>query len=372
MFFLHYFFWRRIQARSREGILENYLQFYAMLSADSACILALETSCDETAAAVIQGRTLLSHHLATQEIHSRYGGVVPEWASRAHLKNIVPVVDAALEDAGRSPDQIDALAFTQGPGLIGSLMVGVSFAKAFALPRNLPLIGVHHMQAHVLSHYIDPPYPPFPFLCLTVSGGHTQLVKVKDPLNMEILGQTLDDAVGEAFDKVAKMMGLPYPGGPWLDRYAAQGDPQRFRFPKARMEGLNFSFSGIKNAFRLFLEAEQRKNPSFLEEERDNLCASIQANLVSSLMEKLIQAARQTGIRDLGIAGGVSANRGLRAAMEKAAEEQGWNVYLPAWEYCTDNAAMIALAAHYLYRRGIFVGADAQPLARMPWPDPVP
>ncbi len=340
-----------------------------MVPPESACILALETSCDETAAAVIQGGRLISHHLATQEIHARYGGVVPEWASRAHLQHIVPVVDAALADAGKSPGQVDAIAFTQGPGLIGSLMVGASFAKAFALPRQLPLIGVHHMQAHVLSHFIEAPHPGFPFLCLTVSGGHTQIVRVHDYLDMEVLGETQDDAVGEAFDKIAKMMGLPYPGGPWLDRYAENGDPGRYVFPQAKMEGLQFSFSGVKTAFRLFLEAGIKNNPRFLEEERDHICASIQANLVSALMEKLVLASRQTGIRDVAIAGGVSANRGLRRAMEKAAAEWGWRVFVPSWEYCTDNAAMIAIAAHYLYQKGVFLGADVQPMARMPWPE---
>jgi N6-L-threonylcarbamoyladenine synthase len=332
----------------------------------SPVILAIESSCDETSAALIRNGKVLNNIIASQAVHQKYGGVVPELASRAHQRNIVAVVEEALQNSGVKKSQLDAIAFTRGPGLMGSLLVGVSFAKGMALGLNLPLIEVNHMHAHVLSHFIDDPKPSFPFLCLTVSGGHTQIVVIKDFLELEVIGETQDDAAGEAFDKAAKILGLPYPGGPLIDRYAQEGDPQAFKFPETIMPGLDFSFSGIKTAFLYFLRDEKEKDPQFIERNLNNICASIQRHLVNMLLNRMIDASEQTGIKEIAIAGGVSANSGLRSGLEKLANKKGWKVYIPAFEYCTDNAAMIAMAAHYKYLRKEFCNLDVSPLARMP------
>jgi N6-L-threonylcarbamoyladenine synthase len=329
-------------------------------------ILAIESSCDETSAAVICNGKVLNNIIASQEVHRNYGGVVPELASRAHQRQIVAIVDEALQQAAISKSSLDAIAFTRGPGLMGSLLVGISFAKGMALALGKPLIEVNHMEAHVLAHFIDDPKPAFPFLCLTVSGGHTQFIRVTDYLAMEVLGETQDDAAGEAFDKAAKLMGLPYPGGPLIDRYAKQGNPRAFLFPKTDMPGLDFSFSGIKTAFLYFLRDKKKNNPAFVEENLYDLCASIQHHLVTMLLDKLEQAVQQTGIKEVGIAGGVSANSYLRQQLAARALRNGWNTYIPAFEYCTDNAAMIAMAAHYKYQQGLFTSLEATPLARYP------
>ena len=329
-------------------------------------ILAIESSCDETSAAVITNGKVLNNIIASQAVHRKYGGVVPELASRAHQQNIVMVVMEAMERSGLKKTDLDAIAFTRGPGLIGSLMVGVSFAKGMALGLNIPLIEVNHMQAHVLAHFIDEPVPQFPFLCLTVSGGHTQIVLVRDYLDMQVIGQTQDDAAGEAFDKAAKILEMPYPGGPLIDRYAQSGDPHAFRFPETSMPGLDFSFSGIKTAFLYFIRDEKKKNPDFVTENLPDICASLQHTLISMLLSKLELASAQTGIREIAIAGGVSANSGLRRRLQLLAEKRNWNLYIPAFEYCTDNAAMIAMAAHFKYRKKEFSTMDVTPLARMP------
>jgi N6-L-threonylcarbamoyladenine synthase len=328
-------------------------------------ILAIESSCDETSASIIVNGKVLNNIVATQSVHEKYGGVVPELASRAHQENLIPVVHEALSGAGISKNQLSAVAVTRGPGLMGSLLVGVSFAKAFAKTLNLPLIEVNHMQAHVLAHFIEEPRPNFPFICLTVSGGHTQLVLVKDHLDMEVIGETQDDAVGEAFDKTAKLLGLPYPGGPLLDRYAKQGNPKVFPFPITRMPGLNYSFSGIKTAVLYFLRDRLEENPNFITENLPDLCASIQYTLVEMLLIKLKEAMKQVGTKEVAIAGGVSANSGLRSTLAGLAERKGWRLYVPEFEYCTDNAAMIAMAAHYKYLRKDFVGYDLVPLAKL-------
>jgi N6-L-threonylcarbamoyladenine synthase len=329
-------------------------------------ILAIESSCDETSAALIRNGKVLNNIIAAQAVHQKYGGVVPELASRAHQRNIVMVVEEALASAGISLPEVDALAFTRGPGLMGSLLVGVSFVKGLALALNKPLIEVNHMRAHVLAHFIDDPKPAFPFLCLTVSGGHTQLIVVKDHLEMQVIGETQDDAAGEAFDKAAKIMGLPYPGGPLIDRYAQSGNPGAYTFSKTSMPGFDFSFSGIKTAFLYFVRDARKKNPMFVEENLNDLCASIQHHLVAMLAEKLVQASEQTGIKRIAIAGGVSANSGLRNTLTELAIAYNWELFIPAFEYCTDNAGMIAMAAHYQYQRGIFSALDVSPLARMP------
>ena len=327
-------------------------------------ILAIESSCDETAAAVLRDGAVCSNIIATQEMHAQYGGVVPEIASRAHLQAIVPVVDQAMHTAGVMPKELDAVAFTQAPGLIGSLLVGASFAKSFSQALGKPLIGVHHMQAHVLAHFIDAPRPQFPFLCLTVSGGHTQIVLVRDYLDMEVLGSTVDDAAGEAFDKTAKMLGLPYPGGPLVERHAETGDPKRFSFPVTSMPGLDFSFSGIKTAVLYFLQKETKKNTRFVQENLSDICASVQGTIIRMLLQKLEVAARQTGATHVGIAGGVSANSGLRAQLQERGQKLGWQVHIPKFEYCTDNAAMIGIAAHYKFLAGRFEDLSAVPSAR--------
>ncbi|GAB4197293.1 MAG: tRNA (adenosine(37)-N6)-threonylcarbamoyltransferase complex transferase subunit TsaD [Thermoflexibacter sp.] len=328
-------------------------------------ILAIESSCDETSASVIKDGKVLNNIIANQKIHEIFGGVVPEHASRAHQQNIVPVIDMALKEAGVSKKDLNAIAFTRGPGLLGSLLVGTSFAKAFALGLDVPLIEVNHMQAHVLAHFIDKPTPKFPFLCLTVSGGHTQIVLVKDFLDMEIIGQTQDDAVGEAFDKTAKMLGLPYPGGPMIDKLAKEGNPLAFSFPEVVMSGYNYSFSGIKTAFLYFLKEKKQENPNFIEENLNDICASMQHALIHILLIKLKKAARDLKINEIAIAGGVSANSGLRKALQDLALKEKWNIYIPDFQYCTDNAGMIAIAAHYKYLAGQFSSQDVIPLARM-------
>ena len=328
-------------------------------------ILAIESSCDETSASIIVNGKVLNNIVATQSVHEKYGGVVPELASRAHQENLIPVVHEALSTAGISKKELSANAVTRGPGLMGSLLVGVSFAKAFAKALDIPLIDVNHMQAHVLAHFIAEPRPNFPFICLTVSGGHTQLVLVKDHLTMELIGETQDDAVGEAFDKTAKLLGLPYPGGPLLDRYAKEGNPKAFTFPVTRMPGLNYSFSGIKTAVLYFLRDRLEENPNFITENLPDLCASIQYALVEMLLIKLKEAMKEYGVTEVAIAGGVSANSGLRAALSVLSQRKGWVLYVPEFEYCTDNAAMIAMAAHFKYLRGDFVGYDIAPLAKM-------
>lgn len=327
-------------------------------------ILAIESSCDETSAAVLTDGKVLSNIIANQTVHEQYGGVVPELASRAHQENIVPVVDLALKKAGVDRKELSAIAFTQSPGLIGSLLVGNCFAKALSLALDKPLIAVHHMQAHVLANFIEDPKPSFPFLCLTVSGGHTQIVLCESPLSMKVIGETLDDAAGEAFDKSAKLLGLPYPGGPLIDKYAQTGDPRRFKFPEPQIPGLNFSFSGLKTAILYFLQEHQQKDPGFVQENMADICASVQDRIVTILMNKLVKASKETGVKEIGIAGGVSANKGLRNALQRHGEKYGWKTYIPKFEYCTDNAAMIAITAWYKYLAGDFAGLDAVPSAR--------
>lgn len=325
-------------------------------------ILAIESSCDDTAAAVITDGMPRSNCVANQEIHRLYGGVVPEVASRAHQSNMVPVVDAALKQAGVAKNELSAIAFTRGPGLLGSLLVGTSFAKSFAWALQLPLIEVDHMDAHVMALFATPPFPEFPFLCLTVSGGHTQIIRVNGPLDMELLGQTLDDAAGEAFDKAGKMLGLPYPAGPHIDRLAQEGVP-RFVFPEPAIEGVNFSFSGLKTAILYFLRKETAQDPEFIQNNLPDICASIQHTIVTILLKKLKKAAKQTGIRQVGMAGGVSANSALRKGLSAMGQKEGWQTFIPKFEYCTDNAAMIGVAAFYKYQKGIFAQQDAAPYA---------
>lgn len=334
---------------------------------DTVNILAIESSCDETSAAIISNGKVLSNLVASQKVHEKYGGVVPELASRAHMQNIVPVVDVAIQEAGIDKHTINAVAFTQAPGLIGALLVGASFAKAYAQALNVPLISIHHMQAHVLAHFIDEPKPTFPFLCLTVSGGHTQIVLCRDHLDMEVIGETMDDAAGEAFDKVAKMLGLPYPGGPLVDKHAKEGDPKRFSFPMAEMQGYSFSFSGIKTSVLYFLQNETKKDPVFVENNIKDICASVQYTIIKTLMNKLHKAAKELGITSVGIAGGVSANSGLRRALTEAGEKYGWQVHIPAFQYCTDNAAMIGITAYYKYLKGQFADLSVSPTARATW-----
>lgn len=329
----------------------------------SVTILAIESSCDDTAAAIIRDGVVLSNCVANQEVHRHYGGVVPELASRAHQANIIPVVAQALQKAGISKTDIQAVGFTRGPGLLGSLLVGTSFAKSFALAFDLPLVDVNHMEAHVLAHFAEDPKPAFPFLCLTVSGGHTQIVLVRDYLDMEVIGHTLDDAAGEAFDKTGKLLGLGYPAGPLVDKLARQG-VARFAFPEPAIEGLNFSFSGLKTSILYFLQKQTADNQHFIEENLNDICASVQETIVAILLKKLRKAARKTGIREIAIAGGVSANSGLREAFYALGEKEGWHTYIPAFQYCTDNAGMIGVAAYYKYLAGKFCGQDVAPFAR--------
>ncbi len=352
---------------------------------NSICILAIESSCDETAASVCVDGKILSNIIANQTVHEQYGGVVPELASRAHMQNIVPVVDAALQIAipmaiGSQLSTIDAIAFTQAPGLIGSLLVGTQFAKSLSLALDKPLIAVHHMQAHVLANLIAERKPSFPFLCLTVSGGHTQIVQCDSPTRLKVIGETIDDAAGEAFDKTAKMLGLPYPGGPLIDKHAANGDPKRFKFPEPQIPGLNFSFSGLKTSILYFLKnagasnlfksaflADEPTRQKFIDENMDDICASVQQRIVSILLNKLKKAATETGITDICLAGGVSANSGLRKAFIEMAEKENWNSFIPAFEYCTDNAAMIAITGYYKFLEKDFTELSISPTARAEW-----
>ncbi|MBN1989636.1 MAG: tRNA (adenosine(37)-N6)-threonylcarbamoyltransferase complex transferase subunit TsaD [Bacteroidales bacterium] len=337
----------------------------------SVTILGIESSCDDTSASVIRDGYLLSNLISNQDVHKAYGGVVPELASRAHQANIIPVVDKALKDAGISKDEIDAVAFTRGPGLLGSLLVGASFAKGFALARKIPLVEVNHLYGHILAHFIKvdegSKHPAFPFLCLLVSGGHTQLVVVRDYLEMEIVGQTIDDAAGEAFDKCAKVMDLPYPGGPVIDKLAAQGNPNAFTFAKPRIAGYDYSFSGLKTSFLYFLRDNIQSDPHFIENSKADLCASLQQTIVDILLSKVQTVAKDMGIKEVAIAGGVSANSGLRSALTALGQKKGWNVYIPAFKFTTDNAAMIAITGYYKYLRGEFASHDLPPLARMPF-----
>ncbi|SDC06581.1 tRNA (adenosine(37)-N6)-threonylcarbamoyltransferase complex transferase subunit TsaD [Niabella drilacis] len=340
-------------------------------------ILAIESSCDETSAAVCSSGAILSNRIATQAVHAAHGGVVPELASRAHMQNIVPVVDVALKESGMQLGDMDAIAFTQAPGLIGSLLVGGQFAKSLSLALNKPLIAVNHMQAHVLANLIPEHKPSFPFLCLTVSGGHTQIVKCTAPTKLEIIGETIDDAAGEAFDKAAKMLGLPYPGGPLVDRYAKEGNPNRFQFPEPRIPGYNFSFSGLKTAILYFLRnagtaqvykeefaATEAERKRFIDENLQDICASVQQRIISILLNKLGRAAKDLGIKDLCIAGGVSANSGLRKAFREMGEQQGWNTFIPDFQYCTDNAGMIAITGYYKYLERDFADLSIPSMAR--------
>jgi N6-L-threonylcarbamoyladenine synthase len=330
-------------------------------------ILALESSCDETSASVCAGGRILSNVIATQEIHRKYGGVVPELASRAHMQQVLPVTREALAQAGMQLKDLHAVAFTQAPGLIGALLVGAGFAKSLALSLNIPLIAVHHMQAHVLANLIDRPAPEFPFICLTVSGGHTQIVRCNAPLDMQVLGETIDDAAGEAFDKSAKLLGLPYPGGPLVDKYAAQGDPHRFTFAEPRVPGLDFSFSGVKTSILYFLQDAVRKDPGFVANNLADICASIQHRIITILLHKLKMACLTTGIRQVCLSGGVSANSGLRRSFLEMGEQMHWQTFIPELQYCTDNAAMIAITGHYKYLAGDFSSLSACAHARAGW-----
>lgn len=343
-------------------------------------ILGIESSCDDTAAAVIKDGRLLANIIATQNVHRAYGGVVPELASRAHQQNIIPVVDQALKKAGVTMHELSAVAFTRGPGLMGSLLVGTSFSKAFALGLNIPLIEVNHMQGHILAHFIAEPqselsplhrrgaggeaFPSFPFLCLTVSGGHTHIVLVKDFFDMQVIGETIDDAAGEAFDKAAKIMGIPYPGGPLIDKYAKEGDPKAFSFTKPKVPDLNFSFSGLKTGFMNFINNETAKDPDFITKNQADICASIQQTIIDILMDKLKTAATQTGISHIAISGGVSANSLLRSTLNQLSTESGWQIYIPKFEYCTDNAAMIAITGYYKYLKSDFTDQASTPSPR--------
>ena len=333
-------------------------------------ILGIESSCDDTSAAVLRGGRLLSNVIASQSVHMNYGGVIPELASRAHLQNIIPVVDTALKEAGMTVDDIDAIAYTRGPGLLGSLLVGTSFTKGLSAAKDIPMVEVNHLQGHILSHFIDLPdrdlpHPEFPFLCLLVSGGHTQIVLVKAPLEMEIIGTTIDDAAGEAFDKCAKVMGLPYPGGPVIDRLAAEGDSGRFRFARPSVGGFDYSFSGLKTSFLYFLRDNVARNPSFIEENKADLCASLQSTVIEILLNKLTRAAKDYRITDIAIGGGVSANSGLCNGIVQMCRKRGWRAFLPELRFTTDNAAMIAMAGLFKYRANLFSSLDTPPAARM-------
>lgn len=343
-------------------------------------ILAIESSCDETSAAVCRDGKILSNYIAGQAVHEKFGGVVPELASRAHMQNIVPVVHTALDTAGVRKEELDAIAFTQAPGLIGSLLVGAQFAKSLSLALDKPLIAVHHMQAHVLANLIGEPKPSFPFLCLTVSGGHTQIVVCESPSRLTVIGETIDDAAGEAFDKSAKLLGLPYPGGPLIDKYAKTGDASRFNFPEPKVPGLNFSFSGLKTSILYFLQnagtsliykeefkVTEDEKQQFIKDNLPDICASIQQRIITILMNKLAKAATETGIRDVCVAGGVSANSGLRNALQEMGKKKGWNTFIPAFEYCTDNAAMIAITGYYKFLEGDFSGVDVSATAKSAW-----
>ena len=333
-------------------------------------ILGIESSCDDTSAAVIADRVLLSNVIASQQVHKDFGGVVPELASRAHEQNIVPVVSEALRKAGVAPEDLTAVAFTRGPGLLGSLLVGTCFAKSLAIALDKPLVMVNHLQGHILADFVRQPdvpvrEPSFPYLCLLVSGGNSQIVKVNSPVDFEILGQTIDDAVGEAFDKCSKMMGLGYPGGPIIDKLAKLGDPKRFSFAKPHIPGLDYSFSGVKTSLLYFVRDEMAKDPQFMEKNKEDICASFQKTLIDILLDKLIKAAKQTGIKDITIGGGVSANSGLRARMLEEGAKRGWNVFLPEFKFTTDNAAMIAIAGYFHYLAGERCPLDVAPVSRI-------
>ncbi len=331
-------------------------------------ILAIESSCDDTACAVLEDRKVLSNIVANQAVHAEYGGVVPELASRAHQAHIVPVVDRALKEADVRPQDLSAIAFTSGPGLMGSLLVGTSFAKSMSMSLSIPLIDVHHMKAHVLAHLIEDDSlqnPTFPFLCLTVSGGHTQIVRVDAPLQMEVLGETIDDAAGEAFDKTAKLLGLPYPGGPEIDKRAQSGNPEAISFSKPRMDGYKFSFSGLKTSVLYTLQKLEKEDPAFVSKHLNDICASVQKTIINILLDKLILAARETGIKQIAIAGGVSANRGLRSRLEEEADKLGWDLHLPPFEFTTDNAAMIGIAGYFQWKEGMFSDLSTSAKARM-------
>lgn len=330
-----------------------------------AIILGIESSCDDTSASICVDGKIASNVIANQLVHQQYGGVVPELASRVHQQNIVPAVQQAISNAKIHKNDIDAVAFTRGPGLLGSLLVGTSFSKAFALANSIPLIDINHMQAHILAHFIAEDKPAFPFLCLTVSGGHTQIVLVKDHFDMEIVGETNDDAAGEAFDKTAKILGLPYPGGPLIDKYAKEGNAAAYKFPEPQIPGLDFSFSGLKTSIMYFVRDNLKANPDFLQDNLNDICASVQDRIISILLNKLKKAATQYGITSVAIAGGVSANSGLRTGLKKTADELGWKIYIPEFQYCTDNAGMIAIAGYYKFLKGEFVGQEVAPLARM-------
>lgn len=333
------------------------------MTTDPVCILAIESSCDDTAAALIYDSKIMSNVIASQEIHAKYGGIVPEVASRMHQENITVVVDAALQRAGKTLDSLNAIACTAGPGLLGSLTVGLSYAKAMALSLDIPFIAINHMRAHVMSHFIDDPKPSFPFLNLTVSGGHTQIVLVKSFREMEVIGNTIDDAVGEAFDKSGKILGLAYPAGPQIDRLAKTGDPV-YTFPIPQVEGFDFSFSGLKTAILYFIRDQKKKDPDFVNKHLANICASIQKTIVEILARKILAASRQYAIREIGIAGGVAANSGLRNRLYQMSSEYDWNIYFPAMEYCTDNAGMIAIAAHHQYLNGEYSALSTAPFVR--------
>lgn len=343
-------------------------QRYLKLSNKDIIILGIESSCDDTSAAILKNETILSNEIAGQKIHELYGGVVPELASRAHQQNIIPVVDVAIKKAGIQINQIDAVAFTRGPGLLGSLIVGTSFAKSFALGLGIPIIEVNHMQAHILAHFIDDSdkdKPSFPFICLTVSGGHTQLVLVNDFDDMTVIGTTIDDAAGEAFDKTAKLLGLPYPGGPLIDRYAQIGNPMAFTFTKPTIDGLNFSFSGLKTNVLQFIQRETKVHPTFISDHLVDICASVQHTIIEVLFDKLIAACAQLNVHEVAIAGGVSANSGLRERLQIESEKRNWKFHIPRFEYCTDNAAMVAMAGRVNFLKQKFTEQSAAPLARM-------
>ncbi len=336
----------------------------------SVYILGIESSCDDTSAAVFKEDTILSNRVANQDVHKAYGGVVPELASRAHQQNIIPVVDKALKDAGVSPADINAVAFTRGPGLMGSLLVGTSFAKGFALANQIPLIEVNHLHAHILAHFInepneETPHPKFPFLCLLVSGGNSQIVLVKSYYEMEVVGQTIDDAAGEAFDKCAKVMGLPYPGGPLVDKLAKEGNPDAFIFAKPRIKGYDYSFSGLKTSFLYFLRDELKINPNFIEENKNDLCASLQKTIIDILLEKLKKAAKDLNIHQVALAGGVSANSGLRNGIEQMSKKFKWETFIPKFSYTTDNAAMVAVTGYFKYLNKDFIDHSAAPYSRV-------
>ena len=335
---------------------------------DIPYILAIESSCDDTSAAVMQGDKVLSNVIASQKIHQEYGGVVPELASRAHQQHIIPVVHQALQRAGVGKEQLSAIAFTRGPGLQGSLLVGVSFAKSLALSLGIPLVEVNHLQGHILSHFIDQEgqeKPSFPFLGMTISGGHTQIVKVNSFFDMEVLGETLDDAVGEAFDKTAKILGLPYPGGPLIDKYAQEGNPKAFSFSKPKISGLNFSFSGLKTGILYFVQKNIEENPNFITEHLADICASVQHTIVEILMSKLKKAVKETGIKQVAIGGGVSANSGIRNALTALGQQYGWQTFVPKFQYCTDNAAMIGIVGYHKFLEGNFVAQEVTAQARL-------